>query len=56
VCNSGNSGWSGLSSIGPFACKDGTVDPQTYSSNCDSSWLIADYSYTLPARLCAADA
>jgi hypothetical protein len=56
VCNSGNSGWSGLSSIGPFACKDGTVDPQSYTSTCTPEWRIADYTYTLPARLCAADA
>jgi hypothetical protein len=58
VCNSGNSGWSGFSSIGPFACKNGTVDPQTYipGPSCANEWRIADYTYTLPARLCAADA
>ena len=57
TCASGNAGWTGLVSIGPFACLDGTVDPQMYTANgCTADWSITDYTYTLPARLCAANA
>ena len=48
-CQSGHS-WSGLTSIGPFACQDGTVDPTTASAN--SGFDDSDYEYTLPPHIC----